>query len=162
MPTRKKTAARKSAAPETDITASAAGATAAPAKKAARRKTAAPAAAAPSGVFEGEALARAAAGFAYDKKAENIVILDVRGLSTITDFLVICEGGSMPQLRSIQNEISDRMREDHKVRAYACHGTADSGWLLLDFGDVIIHIFHGEKRSYYAIDDLWNDAPRLL
>ena len=161
MPTKKKAAAKKTAVPQNDIIAAITEAPAAPAKKAARKKAAAPAASA-SGVFEGEALARAAAGFAYDKKAENIAIMDVRGLSTITDFIVICEGGSMPQLRSIQNEISDRMREDHKVRAYACHGTADSGWLLLDFGDVIIHIFHGEKRSYYAIDELWNDAPRLL
>ena len=123
-------------------------------------KKAPPAAA--SGVFEGEALARAIGAFAYDKKAENIVILDVRGISMVTDFLVICDGSSLPHLRAIRNEVSDRTREEHKVKPYSSHGVADSGWMLLDFGDVVVHIFHAEKRAFYALEDLWNDAPRIV
>jgi len=115
----------------------------------------------PSGPPEGERLARAAAALADDKKAENIVILDVRNISMVADFLVICEGSSLPHLRAIRNEISDRLREEHKIRPYASHGSPDSGWMLLDFGDVVVHIFHAEKRAFYALEDLWSDAPRL-
>src|SRR5687768_8619089 len=91
---------------------------AAPARKPAAKKTAAkkPRKAAPAaagGVFEGEPFARAVADYADSKKAENIIVLDVRGISMVTDFLVICEGSSLPHLRAIRNEISDRMREDH-------------------------------------------------
>jgi ribosome-associated protein len=112
-------------------------------------------------IFEGEVFARAAAAYADGKKAENIVVLDVRGISMVTDFLVICEGTSMPHLRAIRNEIDDRMREDHKIKPYASHGAPDSGWILLDFGDVVVHIFHVEKRAYYSLEDLWSDAPRV-
>ena len=115
----------------------------------------------PTGVFEGEALARAAATFADDKKAENVTILDVRGLSMVADFLVICDGSSLPHLRAIQNEVADRMRLEHKVKPFAMHGVPESGWMLLDFGDVVVHVFHAEKRRFYALEDLWNDAPRL-
>ena len=142
--------------------------TAPPAPAAPARKTAkktAPRKATPrsvqSGVFEGERLARAAAEFADSKKATNVTILDVRGISMVTDFLVICDGTSLPHLRAIRNEVSDRIREDHKVKPYSAHGVADSGWMLLDFGDVVVHIFHAEKRAFYALEDLWNDAPRL-
>ena len=137
---------------------------AAPARKTAK-KTAArklPPARAASGVFEGEPLARAAADFADSKKAVNITVLDVRGISMITDFLVICEGTSLPHLRAIRNEVTDRIREDHKVKPYSAHGVADSGWMLLDYGDVVVHIFHAEKRAFYALEDLWSDAPRLM
>jgi ribosome silencing factor RsfS/YbeB/iojap len=115
-----------------------------------------------SGVFEGEALAREAARFADDKKAENIMVLDVRGLSPVTDFIVICEGAAMPHLRAIQSDIAGRMRQEHGQKAYASHGTPDSGWMLIDFGDVVVHIFHAEKRAFYGIEDMWNDAPRIL
>ena len=115
-----------------------------------------------SGVFEGEALAREAARFADDKKAENIMVLDVRGLSPVTDFLVICEGAALPHLRAIQSDVAGRMRQEHGQKAYSSHGTPDSGWMLIDFGDVVVHIFHAEKRAFYGIEDMWNDAPRIL
>jgi ribosome-associated protein len=141
MPAKKKTAAAKTTV-----------------RKTAARKPAAP----PEPVkFEGEVFARAAAGFASDKKAENILILDVRGISMVADFLLICDGSSLPHLRAIRNEVSDRMKQEHNIRPYAAHGTPDSGWMLLDFGDVVMHIFHAEKRAFYGLEDLWNDAPRL-
>ncbi len=115
-----------------------------------------------SGVFEGEALAREAARFADDKKAENIMILDVRGLSPVTDFIVICDGAALPHLRAIQSDVAGRMRQEHGQKAYSSHGTPDSGWMLIDFGDVVVHIFHAEKRAFYGIEDMWNDAPRIL
>lgn len=152
--------AKKKTAPATE--------TAASPKKAAVKKTAAkkpaarkPASAGEAGASPGELLARAAAGYAEDKKAENVTVLDLRGISMVTDFLVICEGSSLPHLRAIRNEIEDRMREEQGEKAYASHGVADSGWMLLDFGNVVVHIFHAEKRAFYALEDLWNDAPRL-
>ena len=134
----------------------------APAAAPKTRKAPAPKKTAPDGPPEGERLARIVAGFADDKKSENIVVLDVRGISMVADYLVICDGGSLPHLRAIRNEICDRVHKEHKVKAYSSHGTPDSGWMLIDFGDVVVHIFHAEKRSFYALEDLWNDATRVI
>lgn len=109
----------------------------------------------------GSALARAIADAADLKKGENIVILDVRGLSMITDFLVIASGSSMPHLRAIRNEISERIREDREEKPHSAQGMAESQWMLLDYGDVVAHVFLSEKRELYALEDLWSDAPRL-
>ncbi len=158
MPAKKKAAAKKTTPPPAD-------AAPAPARKAAVKKKASKAATGKSprdsGIFEGQALALAAASFAEDKKASNVIVLDVRGISPITDYFVICDGASMPQLRAIRNEVADRMKDEHGIKAYASHGTSDSGWMILDFGDVIVHIFHTEKRDFYAFEDLWNDAERV-
>ena len=117
--------------------------------------------AAPVPETPGSALARAVADAADLKKAENVVILDVRGLSMITDFLVIASGSSMPHLRAIRNEISERIREDREEKPHSAQGMAESQWMLLDYGDVVAHIFLNEKRELYALEDLWSDAPRL-
>ena len=109
----------------------------------------------------GAALARAVADAADMKKAEHIVILDVRGLSMITDFLVIASGSSMPHLRAIRNEISERIREEREEKPHSSQGMAESQWMLLDYGDVVAHVFLQEKRELYALEDLWSDAPRL-
>lgn len=109
----------------------------------------------------GTALARAVADAADMKKAEHIAILDVRGLSMVTDFLVIVSASSMPHLRAIRNEISERIREDRQEKPHSAQGAAESHWMLLDYGDVVAHIFLEEKRALYALEDLWSDAPRL-
>ena len=109
----------------------------------------------------GTALARAVAQAADIKKGEHIVILDVRGLSMVTDFLVIASGSSMPHLRAIRNEIAERIREERDEKPHSTQGMAESQWMLLDYGDVVAHIFLDEKRSLYALEDLWSDAPRL-
>lgn len=118
-------------------------------------------AAAPVPETPGTALARAIADAADMKKGENIVILDVRGLSMVTDFLVIASGSSMPHLRAIRNEISERIREDREEKPHSAQGMAESQWMLLDYGDVVAHVFLNEKRDLYALEDLWSDAPRL-
>lgn len=109
----------------------------------------------------GTALARAVADAADMKKAEHVVILDVRGLSMVTDFLVIVSASSMPHLRAIRNEIAERIREERQEKPHSTQGAAESHWLLLDYGDVVAHIFLEEKRALYALEDLWSDAPRL-
>ena len=108
-----------------------------------------------------EALAHFIAVCAADKLAENICILDLRDISTFTDFFVICSGSSEPQLKAITGEISDRLREEHQIRAHAIDGYPLSQWMVMDYGDVVVHVFHPSKREIYSLEDLWNDAPRV-
>ena len=98
---------------------------------------------------------------ADDKKAEDIVVLDLRKLSSFTDFFVICTGSSEPQLKAIAGEIEDRLKKEHKRRPLGTAGYPLSQWVIADYGDVVVHIFHPEKRALYRIEDMWNDAPRL-
>jgi ribosome-associated protein len=98
---------------------------------------------------------------AAEKKAEEIVLLDLREISTFTDFFVICSAGSEPQLKAIAGEIETRLKEDHDIRAAAVDGFPASQWIVLDYLQVVVHIFHREKRAFYSLEDLWGDAPRL-
>jgi len=89
------------------------------------------------------------------------VVLDLRGISTFTDFFVICSGTSEPQLKAIAGEIETRLREDHSIRAVAIDGFPASQWIVLDYLQVVTHVFHRDKRAFYSLEDLWGDAPRL-
>lgn len=108
-----------------------------------------------------EALARLCAEIAADKKAEDIVIIDLRKLSTFTDFYVICTGSSEPQLKAIANEVSDRLKKEHNERPLGVDGFPLSQWVVADYGSVVMHVFHSSKREVYRLEELWNDAPRL-
>lgn len=74
---------------------------------------------------------------------------------------MLCSGGSEPQLKAIAGEVQTRLREEDGVRPQAVDGFPASQWVVVDYGDVLVHIFAAEKRSYYALEDLWNDAPRV-
>jgi ribosome-associated protein len=108
-----------------------------------------------------EKLARTCAELASNKKAEDIVVLDLRSISTFTDFFVICSGTSEPQLKAIANEIETRLREDYSIRAVAMDGFPASQWIVLDYLQVVMHIFHRDKRAFYSLEDLWGDAPQV-
>ena len=108
-----------------------------------------------------EALARLCAAYATEKKAQNIVALDLREISTFTDFFVICSGSSEPQLKAIAGEIEDRLRKEHGLKPAAVDGFPTSQWIVLDYGSVVVHIFHEVKRELYGLEDLWGDAPQL-
>lgn len=88
-------------------------------------------------------------------------MLDLRGISTFTDFFVICSATSEPQLKAIANEIETRLREEYKIRAGATDGFPASQWMVLDYLEVVVHIFHRDKRAFYSLEDLWGDAPRI-
>ena len=88
-------------------------------------------------------------------------MLDLHGISSFTDFFVICSGASEPQLKAIANEIETRLKEDHNVRAVARDGFPASQWIVLDYLQVVVHIFHRDKRSFYSLEDLWGDARRV-
>src|SRR5437867_11587674 len=98
---------------------------------------------------------------ADNKKAEDIAILDMRELSSVTDYFVIASGTSEPHLRAISDEITDKLREQHKVRPRAVDGTLQAGWLVLDFFDVIVHLMSTDVREHYDLEGLWGDAPRV-
>lgn len=99
--------------------------------------------------------------YADNKKAENIVILDVRELSSVTDYFVIASGTSEPHLRAIVDEITDELRKEHRVRPRAVDGTLQAAWIVLDYFDVIVHVMRPDVRERYDLETLWGDAPRV-
>jgi ribosome-associated protein len=84
--------------------------------------------------------------------------LDLRTISTFTDFFVICSATSEPQLKAIANEVETQLREDHAIRPVAIDGLPGSQWVVLDYLQVVVHIFHQDKRAFYSLEDLWGDA----
>jgi ribosome-associated protein len=88
-------------------------------------------------------------------------VLDLRTISTFTDFFVICSATSEPQLKAIANEVETRLKEDHAIRPVAIDGFPASQWIVLDYLQVVVHVFHRDKRAFYSLEDLWGDAPRL-
>jgi ribosome-associated protein len=98
---------------------------------------------------------------ADNKKAENLVILDMRKVSSVADFFVLCTGTSEPHLRAVVDEITERLREDHGLRARAIDGSLQTAWIVLDYFDVIIHVMRADLRERYDLEGLWGDAPRL-
>ena len=98
---------------------------------------------------------------ADNKKAEDIVVLDVREISSITDYFVIASGTSEPHLRAISDEIVDKLRDDHGVRPRAIDGNLETAWLVIDYFDVIVHVMRGDARERYDLETLWGDAPRV-
>jgi ribosome-associated protein len=98
---------------------------------------------------------------ASDKQANNIVLLDVRELCGFTDYFVICAGESARQIRTISDEIEKTLKIEGVLPNHV-EGTLDSGWLLLDYSDVIVHVFSAAERDYYNLDELWHDAKAVL
>ena len=98
---------------------------------------------------------------ADNKKAEDIVILDVREVSSVTDYFVIASGTSEPHLRAIVDEIRDHLRDDYDLRPKAVDGTLHTAWVVLDFFDVIVHVMRTDVRERYDLETLWGDAPRV-
>jgi len=111
--------------------------------------------------LDAEKLARACAEAAADKKAEDIQIIDLRGISDFTDFFVVCSGTSDPQLKAIASAIREKARDEFNTGALGESGAPASRWVVIDFAQVIVHVFHHEARSFYMLEDLWGDAPRV-
>ena len=98
---------------------------------------------------------------ADNKKAEDIVILDVRELSSVTDYFVIAAGTGEPHLRAILDEIVDKIRDEHALRPRAIDGTLQAAWVVLDYFDVIVHLMRQDVRERFDLETLWGDAPRV-
>ncbi len=105
-------------------------------------------------------LALAAAAIAYDKKAEDIVLLDMRGVVDYTDHLILCTGRTPRQTKAISEELRHRLKNDLQVASCRVEGAKEGDWVLLDAVDVVIHIFTPEAREFYRLERLWREAPR--
>lgn len=110
---------------------------------------------------ESENLARICAEAALEKKAENPTLLDLTGVSTFTDFFLICSASSEPQLKAIASSIREAVRERLGSKPLAEDGYPVSQWIVIDYGSVICHLFVGEKRGFYDLENLWSDARRI-
>ena len=107
-----------------------------------------------------ERKARRAARAALDKRAGDLVVLDVQRVSSVTDYFLICSGKSTTHLETITDAIRAELRGEG-VNVLHAEGVAESGWVLLDYGDVLMHVFLEDTRLYYALERLWGDAPAL-
>ena len=97
---------------------------------------------------------------ALDAKAEDLVIPDVRGLASFTDYFVIMSGRSSRHVQGLAESLEAAMRSK-RISTAKAEGIQDGMWVLLDFGDVVVHIFYHEQRSFYDLEGLWHDAPRV-
>ena len=102
-----------------------------------------------------------AAQTADDNRGQNIVVLDMRKLTPVFDFFVIASGTSRRQLHAMSEEIDHALEEGLGDRRMGIEGYAESRWILLDYGDVVIHLFEPETREYYALEQLWGRAERV-
>ena len=109
--------------------------------------------------MSGEQLARAIAGYADDKKAQEIVALDLRGMVGYTDWFVICSGTSDRQTKAIHDGIHLGMKNDHGLLPRRVEGLPEARWILLDYLDVVAHVFTPDTREYYRLEQLWGEAP---
>lgn len=98
---------------------------------------------------------------AENRKAENVVVLDVTKVSSITDYFVIATGTSEPHLRAIVDEITEKLRDDYGLKPRAHDGTLQTSWIVLDYFDVMVHIMRTDAREHYKLEDLWGDAPHV-
>jgi len=98
---------------------------------------------------------------ALEKKALDLKILEVAGLSSLTDYLVIASGTSDRHVQAVAEEIRVGMKRDHDFHPLAVEGMDDGRWVLLDYGDVMVHIFQPEVRSFYDLEGLWSEAPEV-
>lgn len=111
--------------------------------------------------MDSKKLAELCRDLADNKKAENIVILDVRDLSSVTDYFVIASGTSEPHLRAIVDEITDGLRTQYDLRPTRKDGSMQGAWVVLDFFDVIVHVMRQDTRERYDLEGLWGDAARV-
>lgn len=95
-----------------------------------------------------------------EKKAAEVTVLELRKLTSLTDYFVLCNGESEPQIKTIVKNVQEKLKEQG-ITPHHVEGTAESGWLLLDYDDFVVHIFSPQKRTYYELDRLWADAPRM-
>jgi len=106
-------------------------------------------------------MAKAVRQLALDKQAEDPLILDVRGLSSITDFFVICSGTSIRHTRTIADTVSRQMKKSLKLPGSHIEGMQAGSWIVIDYIDVIVHIFDEETRQIYQLEKLWGDAEKI-
>ncbi len=97
-----------------------------------------------------------------DKKAEDIILLDIRDQTLITDYFIICSGTSERQLKALVENVTEELKKKHGISARYVEGDTNTGWVLIDYSDIIIHIFTPEVRDHYDLEGFWHEAAVLL
>jgi ribosome-associated protein len=111
--------------------------------------------------LEPDRLAETIAALAFDKKAHDVVALDLREISGYTDFFVICSGGSDRQAKAIHDGIHMGLKQEHGLLPRRVEGAAEARWIVMDYLDVVAHVFLGEVREHYRLESVWGDVPRI-
>ncbi len=109
---------------------------------------------------ESGALAERIAAIAADKKAIDVRVIDLRGIVSYTDFFVICSGNTERQAKAIHDAVHLGMKQEHGVLPERVEGLAEARWILMDYLDVVVHVFTPEAREFYRLEQLWGEAPR--
>ncbi|WP_151679876.1 ribosome silencing factor [Weizmannia acidilactici] len=110
--------------------------------------------------MDNQALLKTVVKACDDKRAEDIVVLDMRGISLIADYFLICNGNSDKQIQAIAREVKEKVEEaGHMVKRI--EGFEEGKWVLIDLGDIVAHIFNRDERNYYNLERLWGDAPSV-
>jgi ribosome-associated protein len=102
-----------------------------------------------------------AARLAANTRCHNVILLDVRGISPVTDYMVLASGTSARQMRTVCDELAEWAQEQHNTRALNSDGLEGENWMLIDFVDTVVHVFSDSARQFYDLDGLWGDAKRV-
>ena len=98
---------------------------------------------------------------AFEKKAQNLISLDLRGLSFLSDYFIICDGNSNTQVTAIISSVTKKVSKGLRDKPWGVEGTENAEWVLLDYVDVVVHVFQKEKREFYDLEGLWGDAKKI-
>ncbi len=109
--------------------------------------------------MSGEQLVSEIARYAADKKAIDVVELDLRGVLGYTDYFLVCSGNTARQAKAIHDAIHEGLKREHDMLPRRVEGSAQAGWILMDYLDVVVHIFTPETRDFYRLEQLWGEAP---
>jgi len=96
-----------------------------------------------------------------DKKGEDIILLDIKGIVSFTDFFIICTATSNRMLNALADGVVERTRVEHNMKG-RIESTPDSGWMIIDYGDIVVHLFDADMRRYYKLEELWDEGRVLL
>ena len=108
-----------------------------------------------------EQLIHAAAEYAADKKAIDLVALDLRGVAGYTDFFLLASGNTERQAKAIHDGINEGLKKEHGILPRRVEGLTESRWVLMDYLDIVVHVFTPETREFYRLEQLWGDVPRV-
>ena len=110
-------------------------------------------------MIESEELAERIAQIASDRKAVDIRVLDLRGVVSYTDFLVVCSGNTERQAKAIHDAVHQELKDDEGLLPLRAEGVREARWILLDYLDCVLHVFTPEAREFYRLENLWGEAP---
>jgi ribosome-associated protein len=108
-----------------------------------------------------ESLTQVVAQYAADKKAIDVVALDLRGVAGYTDYFVVCTGNTDRQTKAIHDGIHEGLKKEHDLLPRRVEGLGEAKWVLMDYWDVVVHVFTPETRDFYRLEQLWGDVPRV-